>query len=336
MSRLKLVFCLIFFALSNSISAYDNPCPPPLSISRPYSVSTNPSLLHFAGHKFAFAIEMTAGEYSFSHLFPWPRGQGYLRFGCKNFGGFVAFLDRYQLTVREETKFTDSLGEYFASGYLWATFFVYSLRAGVSYLLHPNFIFGISGDVNYGVEKFDLDPPPEVEIELHEKHTGHSTSYSVGIAVMSHRKKILSMGYDSRIVVALDTLRYRYLIPHQISVSLRLPMSSVEVGINYYRRFSDYEFSPGQVGPIESNDYSFDLSVPTGANPQFYFAFYSLALTYFQDTSSGRGYGFCLGPKRLKTWILKDLLLIYETGNVKEFPWSWRFRRYGIRFGFSI
>ncbi len=343
MNKLMVLSCLIFlFGFNNLFFAYDYPCHPPfLSSGRPYSLENSPASLFLSQNRAEIACEFAGGEYSFSHLFPWPEIEGYWHFVHKNFGGSVIFGDRYQYTIREEIEYISPQGEYLGKGYFWDSHFIYALRMGLSYQFLSHFIFGLGGDINRGVARFDIESPPGAANEYHIKYTGYSSSYCIGGAILSPRENPkLSIGYDSKVRIALrdsaGDLRYHYLIPHQLSASLSFLMGEIDLVINYYRCFGKYRDYHDTLRTIESNDLAAIFLLPVGTKTKFYFAFYSLPLS---DNVSSKGFGFCFGPKLVNKGLLKEFLVVYETGTVRggwEIPWEWGFTRYGVRLKFSL
>ena len=337
--KLKLLaWFIILCGLFNLTFAYDYPCRPPfLAISEPYSLIAHPNLLHFSEQKFAFAFEIAAGEYSFVHLFPWPRIQGYGHYRYKNFDGSIAIIDKYQFTTREKIDYTSAEGENLGKGYWWESQFIYGLRTGISYSPFTYFVIGFGGDLNRGVDRYDFEPPSEDK--YHIQYAGYSTSYCLGLTILSQRRKpILSIGYDSRVNVGLNdslgNLKYHNLIPAQLSVSLNFSMANMEIGIDYYYRFSEYLDFDDSLKIIKTNDFMIDFLIPI-SEAKFYLGCYTFSLDYALAT---KGFGIRLGPKLPKARFLNEFLILYERSEAKELgiPWELRMTRYGVRLGFAF
>lgn len=341
MDKLKIFGCLIIlFWFSNLSFAYDYPCHPPfLSSHRPYSLEKSPASLFLSQERAAFALELAGGEYALSHLFPWPEIEGYWHFMHKNFGGSVALDDRYQYTTREEIDFINPQGEYVGKGYLGKSSFIYTLRFGLAYQF-PYFILGLGGDINYGIDRVDIEAPSGGTNEYHIKYAGYSGSYYVGLTILSRgRKPLLSMGYDSKVRIVLNDsigyLRFHYLIPHQISVSVNFSMGGVGIEFRNYYRIAEYRDYYGSLQTIKANDWVVAFLISINDATKFYLGCYTFPLSY---TTSGKGFGIGLGPKLPKARFLNEVLVIYETGSARswEMQWEWRLTRYGIRLGFSL
>ena len=294
--------------------------------------------LCFTEHNFAFAFEVAAGKYedvysswNQGQLFPLPEIEGYYRFGYKRFDGFIALNKKYQYITRDE---------YLEKAYFMDSRFIYALRTGISFLLLPQFVVGVCGDINYAVRRLDNEYPSEVNEgyapEFHIKYEGHSNSYGIGLTILSHRKKpMLAIGYDSKVNVPLNDFSgsFRYLIPEQIAVSLNFSMSNIEICLGYYYRFSKYQ--QDRLRTIKANDFMIDFLLPISEMSKFYMSCYTLPLSY---STSAKGFGVGVGPRLLKAKFFNEFLMFYETGSTQDWETKryWRLNRFGIQLVFAV
>ena len=338
MIKLKIFSCLMLLLVMNiSGFSYESPFHPPFTSSgRPYILKDTPSSLFFSKETFGLALESAAGNYNFLHLFPWPAIEAYGRFRYKKFGGSIAIIDRYQFTTRDEMQFTSPLGEDLGKGYDWNYDLIYTLRTGLAYQILPNFVLGLSGDMNYGLKRYDLKVPAGTEDQFpglvtHEQYTDYSGSFSVdGVITSKTNYPILEVLYESKVRLNLDEIDY--FVPAQVSIFLNLPLDVINVGVNYYRRFGQYRDSNDTLRTTVSNDFALDCLTRVNADTKLYSAFYTLSPNNY--ATSSKGIGISAGPCFAERYILREVLLIYETGGAQGS--NAKLTRYGLRIGFSL